>query len=85
MLDFIVFIIFLDISTAFGNKEISPFNRTTPAASTVALFPIPIAIPQSAAASVGASLMPSPINAVTELFFLNLFKIFNLSSGIRSL
>ena len=73
ILNLTVFITFFDISIAFGNSEMSLFKKTTPADSVTTLFLRPIAIPQSALARDGASLIPSPMKAVVTFFFLYLF------------
>ena len=49
----------------------SRLRRVTPADSIATSVPVPIAIPTSAEAKAGASLMPSPANATTD--FLSFF------------
>lgn len=44
----------------------SPFTSVTPADSIATSVPVPIAIPTSAAAKAGASLIPSPAIATTR-------------------
>ena len=44
----------------------SPFTSVTPALSIATSVPVPIAMPTSAWASAGASLMPSPAIATTR-------------------
>src|SRR5512147_344617 len=46
----------------------SPFTRVSPALSMATSVPLPMAIPTSAAARAGASLMPSPAKATRRPF-----------------
>ena len=48
---------------AFSIPRKSPFTKVIPALSIATSVPVPIAMPTSAAASAGASLMPSPAMA----------------------
>ena len=50
---------------AFSMPRRSPLRRVMPALSIATSVPVPIAMPTSAAASAGASLMPSPAIATT--------------------
>ena len=57
-------IVRLDTSTAFTTPRRSPDIKTTSADSIATSVPVPMAMPTSAYASAGASLMPSPTKAI---------------------
>ena len=57
------------MSSAAGTRRGSPRIRVMPAASMATSVPPPMAMPMSAAARAGASLMPSPTIATTPVFF----------------
>ena len=62
----------------------SPLTRVTSALSMATSVPVPIAIPTSAAAKAGASLIPSP--AIATICFLSIHFFINafLSLGLTS-
>ena len=60
----------------------SPLTRVMPALSMATSVPVPMAIPTSAPARAGASLMPSPATATVLPSACSLWTSLNLSSGI---
>ena len=58
-------IVIVESARAFAMPRRSPFTRVMPALSMATSVPVPIAMPTSARASAGASLMPSPAIATT--------------------
>ena len=77
-------IVACDSARARAMARRSPFTRVTPALSIATSVPVPMAMPTSAAASAGASLMPSPAMATTFPSARRRFTASALSAGSSS-
>ena len=73
-----------DSAAAWAMPRKSPFTRVTPALCMATSVPVPMAMPTSAAASAGASLMPSPAIATLRPLAISALTCAALSSGSTS-